>query len=253
MEAAWDMVSMHHTSSKVMVLETMGRNSGWLAAATTIVSHRYALPHILCVPEHVHDPTYLLERIHDDTVRHGFALLTLAEGYPFSSKDHNYVDPFGHAQEDGQGKSMAEWISNTLHVKTRYIKPDCLQRSAGHLISQYDWELSHSLAIATLEAIESGLSGVMIATSNADITSTCFIDAALVANQSRHLHPDYLTSSGIHTTPLFVDYIEPLIEGEVYPRYDKGLPAYTPPIVPVSLDTISHAPILSHLYHEESK
>jgi len=226
MEAAWDMISMHHTSSKVMILETMGRSSGWLAAATTLVSQRYDLPHILCVPEHLHDISYLSDCIHDKIVQHGYCLITLAEGYNFSSIADTYIDPFGHPKTDGQGQYMAEWIHNTLHVKTRYVKPDILQRSCGHVVSQYDWDLAHNLARGALEAVIAGKSGVMVATASEDCHDISLIDVKLVANRVRHLHPSYLNSTGCNTTHSFTAYLEPLITGEVYPQYQRGLPQY---------------------------
>ena len=237
MEAAWDMLAMHHTSAKVLIMETMGRNSGWLAAATSIVSHRYHLPHVLCVPEHVHDLEYLSARIHDCIVQYGYCLITVAEGYPFAALAVHSTDAFGHPQLGGQGQHLADWIQATLHVKVRYVKPDCLKRSCGHVLARYDWDLAEHLAKAAVAACCDGHSGVMLCTTGPKHTDSSLLDVALVANRSRHLHPDYLSPTGCHTTASFVNYLTPLITGEYYPSFSHGLPQYALPFSCLDFET----------------
>lgn len=239
MEAAWDMMAMHNTSTKVFVIETMGRDSGWLAAATTLATHRYDIPNILCVPEHLHSKDTLERKIRQHIQDYGYCTLSLAEGYPFEVIEASCTDPFGHPQLGYQGSLLTAWIEKTIKVKTRYARPDCLQRSAGHAASAYDWHLSEAIAIKAIQTLFTNHSGIMIGTKTYDIKSISYIPLEEVVNKSYQVPSTFLTESGDQTTKAFVDYLEPIITGEVALPYERGLPIYSFPIFNITQETAS--------------
>lgn len=228
MEAAWDMMAMHHTSTKVFVFETMGRDAGWLAAATTLVSHRYELPHLLCVPERSTTRDALMQKMDAQLSHFGYCLISLAESYPFAEVPSTYHDAFGHRQLGYQGPLLSEWIEQELRVKVRYGRPDCLQRSAGHLLARFDWAASEHLAKHAIQAMHQGDTGIMLTLQSEDPSQVSSLALADVIHRNRSLPADYLNHDG-QSSQAFVKYLEPLISGEVYPSYDRGLPRYTLP------------------------
>lgn len=230
MEAAWDMMAMHHSSSRVLVFETMGRDAGWLAAASTLAGHRHEIAHALCVPERMPSHELVLENVDHQIRQQGYAMLSVAEGCLWTPASNGEQDGFGHPQLQGQGQWLAQSLRQALQVKVRYVRCDLLQRSAGHLLSRYDWDLAWSLGQAALACIQQGQSGVMLGTASEDCRDVSLWPLAMIARQVRSLPEAFLASSGLQIHDAFCQYLEPLITGEVYPSYDRGLPQYHPSI-----------------------
>lgn len=228
MEAAWDMMAMHPTSTKVFVLETMGRDAGWLAAASSLSARRYALPHVLCVPERVYSKDVLASHVEQQLSQQGYCMISLAEGYPFTRIETDYADDFGHREMGYQGPALSAWIGSTLGVKVRYGRPDCLQRSAGHILAQFDWTASPHIAHHAISAMLSGHSGILLAPESSDPAAITFKDLGTIRGHIRTLPACYLADEP-QISDAFAAYLEPLITGEVYPQYERGLPQYILP------------------------
>ncbi|MBI4083401.1 MAG: 6-phosphofructokinase [Candidatus Lambdaproteobacteria bacterium] len=235
MEGALDTESMHRDSTKVFVLETMGRHAGWIAAATGL-AHRTERdgPHLILLPEVKFDQARFLEALENNVRKLGYCAVTVSEGV----QDHEGKflseaggqDAFGHTQLGGAGNYIQELIKRETKLKVHGAVLDYCQRSARHVASTVD----------VIQAIECGKRAVELATRGGTgrmVTivreqdspytwSLSHTDAANIANKEKMLPEDYIREDGFHVTEGFRNYCLPLIQGEDYPPYEQGLPAY---------------------------
>lgn len=235
-EAALDVVSMAETSTKVFVLEVMGRHAGWLAAAAGLAGHGAdEAPHIILFPEVPFDEAKFLEKVKETVERVGWCAVAVSEG--LLAPDGRFVaeaggkDAFGHVQLGGAGPVIAEKVTSALGYKSHWAVPDYLQRSARHLASKTD--LEHALAVGEV-AVQFALAGknaVMPAILRiSDEPYRWKIEAAplaKIANREKTLPKSYIRKDGFGITEKARAYLEPLIRGEAPPPYGKdGLPDY---------------------------
>ena len=234
-EAGYDVASMARTSTKIFVLEVMGRHAGWITAACGLASESAGEPpHILLFPEVPFDPERFLSRVDECVKRFGYCTVAVSEGLSDAAgnliAESGAKDAFGHSQLGGVGQMVAQLIKDRLGYKYHWALADYLQRSARHLASRTDLEQAHALGVAAVDLALQGKNAVM-ATIERLATSPYrweIGDAPLaeIANVERKMPPEFIAPDGFHITDACRAYLQPLIEGEEPPPYRNGLPDY---------------------------
>lgn len=234
-EAGYDVASMARTSTRVFVLEVMGRHAGWITAACGLAAENEdEAPQILLFPEIPFDEARFLARVEDTVRRVGWCAIAVSEG--LRTPDGKFLsesglrDAFGHAQLGGVGPLIANLVRERLKQKYHWAVADYLQRSARHIASKTDAEQSYAVGKAAVELAIEGRSGVMpiiVRKSDRPYRWTIGVaDLKDIANQEKMVPRDYITADGFHITEKCRRYLAPLIRGEDYPPYRDGLPAY---------------------------
>ena len=234
-EAGLDVASMAKTSTKVFVLEVMGRHAGWITAACGLAAEKQGdAPQILLFPEIVFDPKAFLAKVDATVKKYGYCAVGVSEGLHNADgkfvAESDLVDAFGHAQLGGVAPVIANLVKQELKLKYHWAVADYLQRAARHVASKTDVEQCYALGKAAVEYAVKGMNGVMPAVKR--ITSKPYkweiIPAPLteVANREKKMPRDFITPDGFHITQKCRNYLQPLISGEAYPPYENGLPRY---------------------------
>ncbi len=248
-EAGFDVASMASTSTKVFVLEVMGRHAGWITAAVGLAATRAdEAPHVLLFPEIAFDEAAFLAKVDACVIRHGYCAIGVSEGLQDGAghflSESGLKDAFGHAQLGGVAPLIANLVKAKLGYKYHWAVADYLQRSARHIASKTDLEQSYAVGKAAVELAVKGVSGVMptiVRVSGRPYRWKIGV-ARLedVANVEKKMPRDYITPDGFHITRKCRNYLEPLIAGEAFPPFDKGLPNYVRlknPAVPKKIRT----------------
>jgi 6-phosphofructokinase len=234
-EAAMDVASMCETSTKVFILEVMGRHAGWIAAAGGLAAEQEGdAPHIILFPEIAFNRKKFLAKVKRTVKANGYCVIVASEGAQY--KDGTFLaesankDAFGHSQLGGLAPSLAEMIRSELGYKYHWAVADYLQRSARHIASQTDVDQAYALGQAAVEFALAGKNAVMpcIVRGKGKRYSWSIGEAPLeeVANQEKKMPRDYISRDGFNITAKARDYLAPLIQGEAYPDYRNGLPKY---------------------------
>ncbi|MBW7901470.1 MAG: 6-phosphofructokinase [Rhodocyclaceae bacterium] len=234
-EAGLDVASMAATSTKVFVMEVMGRHAGWITAACGLAGEAEdEPPHLLLFPEIPFDEAAFLARVEDCVQRFGYCAIAVSEGLRDAEgrllADMGTRDAFGHAQLGGVGQVVAQLIKDRLGHKYHWALPDYLQRSARHLASKTDVEQAYALGRAAVELALAGRHGVMPGIVRiADAPYAWEIGVAGlqdVANVERRMPREFISADGFRITDECRRYLAPLIAGEDVPPARNGLPDY---------------------------
>ena len=235
MEAGLDVASMARTSTRIFVMEVMGRHAGWITAAAGLAARTPAeAPHILLFPEIPFDEAAFLARVDTCVREHDFCAIAVSEGLRGADgkllAESGTRDAFGHAQLGGVGQQVAELIKTKLGHKYHWALPDYLQRSARHIASGTDAQQAYALGRRAVELAIEGRNAVMPAIVRVSDTPYAWkIDVAQlqdVANREKMMPRHFISNDGFGITDACQKYLQPLIEGEDYPPYANGLPAY---------------------------
>ena len=232
-EVALDVASMCASSTKLFVLEVMGRHAGWLAAAAGLAGRGpNDPPQIILFPEIPFDGARFLARIEQCIDACGYCVVVVSEG--LRDADGRFVsergtrDSFGHAQLGGAGPFVAELVQRELGIKYHWAVADYMQRSARHLASQTDLDQARALGRAAVDFAIAGETGVMpIVSRLSDEPYEWEIGKAQladVANVEKTMPESFISEDGFAITDEAHRYLAPLIAGEAYPPYDRGLP-----------------------------
>lgn len=234
-EAALDVLSMAKTSTKVFVLEVMGRHAGWIAAAGGLAGKsREEAPHITLFPEVPFDKKAFLKRVDECVKRYDYCVIVVSEGaaYPNGSflAEAGTRDAFGHAQLGGVAPVVANMVREKFGYKYHYAVADYLQRSARHIASATDVKQAYAVGAAAVKLAIAGETAVVpVIKRLSDKPYRWTIDTAplsRIANKEKMLPKRYITRDGFGITEACRRYLEPLIRGEDYPPYVNGLPKY---------------------------
>ncbi|MEO1081984.1 MAG: 6-phosphofructokinase [Pseudomonadota bacterium] len=234
-EAALDVASMCSTSTKVFILEVMGRHAGWIAAAAGLAAEEKGdAPHCILFPEIAFDEARFLARVQNSVKRYGYCVVVASEGTQTADgkflSDAGTRDAFGHAQLGGLAPTLAGLVKDQLGYKYHWAVADYLQRSARHIASQTDLDQAYAVGKAAVELAVAGKNAVMpaILRGKGKRYSWRIGEAPLhkVANVEKMMPRSYITRDGFGITQLARDYLAPLIQGEAYPEYRQGLPNY---------------------------
>jgi 6-phosphofructokinase len=235
LEAGFDVASMAETSTKVFILEVMGRHAGWIAAASGLAGATSSEPpHLILFPEIPFKPAEFLAQVSRCVDTNGYCVIVVSEGIRNEQgqflSDAGLLDAFGHAQLGGVAPVIANLIKESLHLKYHWAVADYLQRSARHIASTVDVEQAYALGRAAVELALQGHNAIMptiVRESDAPYRwSISHVPLADVANQEKKMPRDFISNDGYHITPACRRYLEPLIQGEAYPPYVNGLPDY---------------------------
>ena len=234
-EASFDVASMCSTSTKVFILEVMGRHAGWIAAAGGLAADsRNDIPVVILFPEIEFDETRFIERVKQNVEKFGYCSVVVSEGV--KAKNGKFLaeaggtDAFGHAQLGGAAPVVANVVKNALGYKYHWAVADYLQRAARHIASKTDVDQAYAVGQAAVEFAVQGQNAVMptiVRLSDApyrwEIGS---VSLSEVANVEKMLPADFISADRFGITEMCRDYLLPLIEGEDYPPYRKGMPEY---------------------------
>jgi len=236
MEASLDIESMAGSSTKVFVLEVMGRHAGWIAAAGGLAQReKDDPPHIILFPEIPLDEKALLKKVDQAVKTHGYCSIVVSEGVRDKKgkflADSGRRDAFGHAQLGGVAPVVAGMITDALGYKNHWAVSDYLQRSARHVAAKTDVDQAYAMGKAAVKLALQGKSGVMpIVVRSSDKPYRWKVgeaDLAKVANREKMMPRRFISSDGFGITAAARRYLEPLIRGEDYPPYARdGLPKY---------------------------
>jgi ATP-dependent phosphofructokinase / diphosphate-dependent phosphofructokinase len=234
-EAGLDIASMCATSTKVFVMEVMGRHAGWLAAAAGLAAEDEAhSPHIILFPEIPFQQEKFLQRVKDCIQKYGFCTIIASEGIRTSQGEFliqsSVKDAFGNTQLGGVAPIIAALVKHNLGYKYHWAVMDYLQRSARHLASGTDVDQAYALGKAAVEHAVAGANAIMMTINRLndtpyqwEIGSVPLID---VANVEKKMPRDFITADGFGITEACRRYLLPLIQGEDHPPYRDGLPHY---------------------------
>ena len=234
-EAAFDVASMAATSTKVFVLEVMGRHAGWITAAVGMAEDAATpIPLVLLFPEIPFDEARFTHEVDSRVKRFGYCCIGVSEGLQNAEgklmAEAGSKDAFGHAQLGGVGPLIANLVRERLRYKYHWAVADYLQRAARHLASKTDLDQSYAVGKAAVELALKGYNAVMTAivrTSDKPYRWKIGIaPLADVANKEKMLPRDYITADGFGITSKARAYLAPLIKGEAPPPYRDGLPQY---------------------------
>ncbi len=234
-EAGFDVASMARTSTKVFVLEVMGRHAGWITAACGLAAEKAGdAPQILLFPELTFDPDKFLPRVDAIVKQYGYCAIGVSEGIRNADgkflSESGLKDAFGHAQLGGVAPQIANLVKDKLGYKYHWAVADYLQRAARHIASKTDAQQAYAVGKAAVELALKGRNAVMpviVRKSNKPYKWT--VEAAelkVIANREKTMPRDFITADGFHITDKCRQYLSPLIAGEDYPPYKNGLPDY---------------------------
>ena len=234
-EAGLDVASMARTSTKVFVLEVMGRHAGWIAAAGGLAGRKSGEPpHIILFPEIAFDQQRFLDKVKQCVTDYGYCVIVVSEGAAYADgrflAEAGTKDAFGHTQLGGVAPVVAEMISQAHGYKHHWAVADYLQRAARHIASKVDVEQAYAVGKAAVELALQGVNAVMpviVRKSSRPYRWTVgHVPLIEVANREKKVPREYITEDGFGITEPCRRYLEPLIAGEAYPPYRDGLPAY---------------------------
>ncbi len=235
LEATFDVASMAKTSTKVFVLEVMGRHAGWIAAAGAMAGNKEMdLPILVLFPEIAFDKAKFLARVDTMVKKYGYCTVVVSEGVKGADgkflSDQGLRDAFGHAQLGGVAPVIANIVKEGLGLKYHWGVADYLQRAARHIASKTDVAHAYATGKAAVELALKGRNSVMPAIKRvSDKPYKWKIEVAElknVANKEKFMPRDFISADGFGITEKCRRYLAPLILGEDYPPYRNGLPKY---------------------------
>ena len=232
MEASFDVASMAATSTKIFVLEVMGRHAGWIAAAGGLVDS--SIPVVILFPEIDFNEEKFLEKVDMNVKEFGYCTIVVSEGTKWPDgkflAEQGTRDDFGHAQLGGAAPVVANIVKKALGYKFHWAVADYLQRSARHLASNSDVEQAYALGKAAVEMALDGKNSIMPSivrlSNNPYKWEISYGELKDIANVEKMMPENYISEDGFSITKSCREYLLPLIEGENYPPYNNGLPDY---------------------------
>ena len=234
-EASFDVASMAKTSTKVFIVEVMGRHAGWIAAAGGLASTEDTfIPTVILFPEVEFNQEKFLAEVQKNVDKHGYCSVVVSEGVHWPDgrflAETGLKDAFGHAQLGGAATVISGMIQSELQLKNHWAVADYLQRAARHVASKADVDMAYAMGKAAVQFAVKGHNSVMPTIDR--ISSKPFkwkvgmADLSKVANVEKMMPDNFISKDGFGITKACRTYMEPLIKGEDYPPYKNGLPKY---------------------------
>lgn len=220
----------------VTIVEVMGRDAGWLTAASVLARNEYnTAPHLIYLPERAFDKEEFLADVQELLSRQHNVIVAVSEG--IRDKDGRYIsasdsaaDTFGHSQLSGTGKALESFLNEHLDVKIRSIELNVMQRCASHIASKTDLEEAEQLGRRAVECAAEGQTDIMLSlrrVSSNPYTVVCeSVPVCRVANEMKIVPDTFINQRGNGVTEGMVEYLKPLIQGEMPIAYENGLPVY---------------------------
>ena len=233
MEASLDVQSMSETSTKVFILEVMGRHAGWMAASSALArTNKEDAPHVILLPETIFNQKKFLSLVKNNVNKHGYCVVVVSEGVKNSKgkflAESDKKDAFGHSQLGGVAPFISNLINNKLKLKNHWAVADYLQRSARHIASRVDLEHAQAVGSFAIKYAMAGMNGVMpIIVRKKGSKYKWGVEAAplsKIANLEKKLPKSFISKNGMNVTQKAIDYLMPLIQGESHPPFKNGIP-----------------------------
>ena len=229
-EAGLDVAAMAETSTKVFIMEVMGRHAGWLAASAGLAAKSdNDAPHIILFPERQFDPQIFLAKVKQTVERVGYCVVVVSEGVKRADgqflAESGTKDAFGHSQLGGAAQEIASLVRAQLGLKFHFAVPDYLQRSARHLASAIDVDVAFKVGEAAVQFAIARKNAVMPIIKRMSSYPYRYeikpAPLAQIANKERFMPEEFIREDGFGITAAARRYLEPLIAGEAYPPYKK--------------------------------
>lgn len=248
-EASLDIASMAASSTKIFILEVMGRHAGWIAASGGLAASEAGdAPHIIVFPEIPFVREEFIAKVQQTVAEKGYCVVVASEGASYADgaliSGSLNKDAFGHQQLGGVAPTLASMVKHSLGYKYHYALADYLQRSARHVASKTDVEQAYAVGRAAVEKAVAGKTGIMVAIERGKGKKFSWTlgeaSLAKVANVEKKMPRSFITKDGFGITQKARDYLQPLIMGEDYPPYKNGIPLYPKlkiVLAPKKLDT----------------
>ena len=248
-EASLDIASMAASSTKIFILEVMGRHAGWIAASGGLAASEAGdAPHIIVFPEIPFVREEFIAKVEKTVAEKGFCVVVASEGASYADgaliSGSLNKDAFGHQQLGGVAPTLASMVKHSLGYKYHYALADYLQRSARHLASKTDVEQAYAVGRSAVEKAIAGKAGIMVTIERGQCKKFSWslgeASLAKVANVEKKMPRSFITKDGFGITQKARDYLQPLIMGEDYPPYKDGIPQYPKlkkVLAPKKLDT----------------
>ena len=234
-EASLDIASMAASSTKIFILEVMGRHAGWIAASGGLAAQEAGdAPHIIIFPEIPFNREQFVAKVEQTVKERGFCVVVASEGASYADgaliSGSLNKDAFGHQQLGGVAPTLASMIKHSLGYKYHYALADYLQRAARHIASKTDVDQAYAVGRAAVEKALEGKGSIMVTiergTGKKFSWSLGEASLAKVANVEKKMPRSFITKDGFGITQKARDYLQPLIAGEDYPPFKNGLPYY---------------------------
>jgi len=236
LEASLDVKSMCETSTKVFILEVMGRHAGWLAASAGVIKENVGdAPHLILFPEIQFNQSSFLKKVKATTIKYGYCVIVASEGIKDTKNkflsDSGLKDSFGHAQLGGVAPVLSSIITNKLKYKVHWAVSDYLQRASRHIASKVDVEQAYALGLESIKVAKLNSNNIMLTIKSGMIKqkykwSISSTNLDNVANVEKMLPKTFIKSNRFEITRSCKEYISNLIQGEDYPTYKNGFPQY---------------------------
>ena len=220
----------------VTIVEIMGRDAGWLTAASALARNNYtSAPHLIYLPEVAFDKEQFLADVRNELSKRDNVIIAVSEG--IRDKDGNYItsskamaDTFGHQQLSGVGKALEFLVKENIDVKVRSVEINVLQRCAAHMASKTDLYEAFAQGEKAVHLSEENQTGCMVVLnriSNSPYTvEYSYAQIKDIANEAKSVPAEWITREGNNITADLIKYLKPLIQGEVEQDYENGLPKY---------------------------
>jgi len=234
-EASYDVRSMAKTSTKIFVLEVMGRHAGWIAAAGGLAADaENDIPVLILFPEIEFDQDRFLAQVTEKVQMFDYCTIVVSEGAKWPDgrflAEQGTRDAFGHAQLGGAAPVVANMIKDAFGYKFHWAVADYLQRAARHLASKTDVEQAYAMGKAAVEMAIAGDNAIMPtivrASANPYAWEVGKAPLSEVANVEKYMPREFISEDGFGITPACREYLVPLIQGEEYPPFEQGMPKY---------------------------
>ena len=231
-EAALDVRSMSHSSTKVFIFEVMGRHAGWIAASSGLAQSKdNSAPHIILLPEVPFNEAGFLKRVKEIVKREGFCVIVVSEGTKYKNgkflADAGSTDSFGHKQLGGVAPRIAEMINKKLKYKYHWAVSDYLQRSARHISSQVDLDQAYAVGKAAVEYAIAGENSIMPVILRKKTKPYQWeigkVELSKVANVEKKIPKNFISKDGFGITQSCKNYLRPLIQGEAKTPFEDGV------------------------------
>ena len=232
-EAGLDVESMAETSTKVFILEVMGRHAGWIAASSGLAAEKKGdAPHIILLPEVSFNEKLFLKKVKTTVKNYGYCVIVVSEGVKhqngrFLADGDGKVDSFGHAQLGGVAPQIANIVNKNLGYKYHWSVSDYLQRAARHISSQVDLDQAYAVGEAAVKYALSGENAIMPVIVRKKTKKYSWeigkVKLSEVANVEKKMPKSYISKDGFGITKSCKNYLSPLIQGEAYPPYVNGM------------------------------
>ncbi|SFQ08423.1 6-phosphofructokinase 1 [Butyrivibrio proteoclasticus] len=220
----------------VTIVEIMGRDAGWLTAAAALARNSYSsAPHLIYLPEVAFDKERFLTDVRNELAKRDNVIVAVSEG--IRDKDGNYItsskamaDTFGHQQLSGAGKALEFIVKENIGVKVRSVEINVLQRCAAHLASRTDLDESFAQGKKAVELAGEGQTGCMVVLNRLSNdpyqVEYSYAQIKDIANEAKSVPAEWINESGNDVKKELIEYLRPLIQGEVEQYYEDGLPKY---------------------------